>query len=128
MTALVFQKRRLTARPLFASAQRGLMHDSAWSAVVREDTGIMDTPAFAKVGGDRRGCRDIHGETCRQSLAAKVGSGIVLVHMLSCRGRVEIEFTAIRPNGLQNCFCLVCATFFGWHTLARMNSLFDGEG
>ncbi len=78
-------------------------------AVVRERVGIMDISAFTKVEVSGPDANAFLERLIANRLPKKIG-GIILTHLLSRRGRIEIELTVIRMD--VDRLYLVCAAFF----------------
>ncbi len=93
------------------SFKRNTVHDRVGREVkaVREAAGIMDISAFTKIeiaGPDAGAMLD---KLIANKLPQKTGS-IALTHMLSPRGRIELETTVIKMD--EDRYYLVCAAFF----------------
>ena len=93
------------------SFKRNAVHDRVGREVkaVREAAGIMDISAFTKIeiaGPDAGAMLD---KLIANKLPQKTGS-IALTHMLSPRGRIELETTVIKMD--DDRYYLVCAAFF----------------
>ncbi|MGC6411566.1 MAG: FAD-dependent oxidoreductase [Candidatus Puniceispirillaceae bacterium] len=93
------------------SFKRNAVHDRVGREVkaVREAAGIMDISAFTKIeiaGPDAGAMLD---KLIANKLPQKTGS-IALTHMLSPRGRIELETTVIKMD--EDRYYLVCAAFF----------------
>ena len=85
---------------------------------VRQRVGLMDISAFCKV--------ELAGPDIEQQLNALVPNrlpgrmgGIILTHLLSASGRIEIEVTVVRLAADR--FYLVCAAFFEQRLLDHLN-------
>ena len=93
------------------SFRRNIVHDivGAEVAAVRGGVGIMDITAFTKIEVAGPGAAAILDRLVANRLPRRVG-GIALTHLLSHRGRIEIEITLIRLA--EDRFYIVCAAFF----------------
>ena len=103
------------------SFRRNELHGIVGAEVraVRERAGIMDVSAFTKVEVAGRDAEAVLDGLVANTLPKKVG-GIVLTHMLSRRGRIELETTLIRLG--ENRFYLVCAAFFEQRLLDHLRT------
>ncbi len=108
------------------SFRRNVVHDLVGAEVkaVRERVGIMDISAFTKVevaGPDAEAFLD---RLIANRLPKKVG-GIALTHMLSRRGRIELETTVVKLANER--YYLVCAAFFEQRLLDHLTFQRKGE-
>ncbi len=108
------------------SFRRNVVHDMVAAEVkaVREGVGIMDISAFTKVEVAGPEAEAFLDRLVPNRLPKKVG-GIALTHLLSRRGRIEIELTVVRLA--EDRFYLVCAAFFEQRLLDHLAQQQDGE-
>ncbi len=108
------------------SFRRNEVHDmvGAEVAAVRSSVGIMDISAFTKVEVAGPDAETFLDRLVANRLPRKAG-GIVLTHLLSRRGRIEIELTVVKLA--EQRFYLVCAAFFEQRLLDHLNLRLDGE-
>ena len=85
---------------------------------VRERVGIMDVTAFTKVEVSGPDAYALLDRLTANRMPQKDGS-ITLTHMLSRRGRVELETTIVRMA--EDRYYLVCAAFFEQRLLDHLN-------
>ena len=85
---------------------------------VRNRAGIMDISAFTKVEVSGADAETFLDGLVANRLPQKVG-GICLTHLLSRRGRIEIELTIVRLA--EDRFYLVCAAFFEQRLLDHLS-------
>ena len=93
------------------SFRRAAWHDEVASEThtVRNHVGIMDISAFAKVEVRGRGAATFVSRMIANRLPSKPGA-MVLTHLLSAIGRIELEATVVRTH--QESYYFVCAAFF----------------
>ena len=93
------------------SFKRNEVHDRVGREVkaVREAAGIMDISAFTKIEIAGPDAGKMLDHLIANKLPQKTGS-IALTHMLSPRGRIELETTVIKMD--EDRYYLVCAAFF----------------
>ncbi|MEM7083825.1 MAG: FAD-dependent oxidoreductase [Pseudomonadota bacterium] len=107
------------------SFQRNAVHDivAAEVAGVRERVGIMDITAFAKVEVAGPEAAKFLDALIANRLPSKVG-GIILTHLLSDAGRIELELTIARLEDAR--YYLTCAAFFEQRLLDHLHRFEPG--